>query len=128
MERQGFTVITVLIIIFAILHSGETKRCYSCNSVNSETCASNPSEFETTECNLFCVKCDYEMLTGATGVQRNCGVLTVTSLELATKFDCNSCDTNLCNNANALPTSLGVVALGCLALFWTIRFALTDSY
>lgn len=68
------------------------------------------------------------MLTGATGVQRDCGVLTVTSLELATKFDCNSCDTNLCNNANALPTSLGVVALGCLALFWTIRFALTDSY
>lgn len=42
------------------------------------------------------------------------------------KFECTTCETDLCNNANALST--GMVTLGCLALFWTIRFVLTDTY
>ncbi|CAL1689019.1 unnamed protein product [Lasius platythorax] len=129
MERQGFTAITILVIIFAIVHSGETRKCYDCNSRDSNTCASTPLNSETIECNTSnynCVKCHYETLDGTMTVRRFCGLIFDPFASVVTKIDCSTCTTDLCNNANAMSTNM--VAVGCLALFWAIRFVLTDSY
>ncbi|XP_072756983.1 uncharacterized protein [Anoplolepis gracilipes] len=129
MVKQSFTAITIIIIIFVILsgivYIAESKRCYNCNSRESDTCASSPLPSETIECmrGYNCVKCDYEILNGAVITSRFCGILFV-PFETATKSACNTCDTDFCNNANAVSTSM--VALGCLVLFWAIRFVLTN--
>ncbi|XP_050450637.1 uncharacterized protein LOC126851079 [Cataglyphis hispanica] len=126
MKRQGFIVIIVLMIIFAILHSGETTNCYVCDSLLSETCESNPKASNVMDCGVkgICLKCNYE-IGKHNPILRSCFKFGQTtslyddSNGVPDKFECTTCVTDFCNNANALST--GIVTLGCLALFWTIR-------
>lgn len=50
------------------------------------------------------------MYNGTVEVERFCDILYV-PFELATRTECNTCDTDLCNNANVM--SINIVALGC---------------
>ncbi|KAL6437708.1 hypothetical protein ACFW04_004232 [Cataglyphis niger] len=133
MKRQDFIVITVLMIMFAILHSGETTKCYVCDSHLKETCESHPEPSDVMDCGFkgVCLKCNYE-IGKQSSIQRTCfkfeqvGSVFDASNGMPDGFECTTCDMDLCNNANALST--GMVTLGCLALFWTIRFVLADTY
>ncbi|XP_011253906.1 uncharacterized protein LOC105249847 [Camponotus floridanus] len=123
MEIRSF-LITILVVAFALLHYGEAKRCYQCDSNISKTCASEPSSREEVECPTnACGVCTYK-LNGDKGVVRGCG-----RLELSQSIsvdNCFICSEDLCNNANMVTISM--TALGCLVSFWVIQFVLTNSY
>ncbi|GAB1863487.1 Protein quiver [Camponotus japonicus] len=128
------SLITILVVAFALLHYGEARKCYSCDSINSKTCASEPSSTEITECLNTCGICNFKLSNGAESLIRFC----VTNYSLLfsnyssnyspriDSFNCAMCYEDFCNNANMVTVSMK--ALGCLVSFWVIRFVLTNSY
>ncbi|KAM0735473.1 hypothetical protein ACS0PU_010621 [Formica fusca] len=118
-------VITIVIVLFAILHFGEAIQCYQCDSRKNDTCIKNPLSVArnvTCPSGVNCGKCDYGY-NGTTFVIRDCGFKFASPVE---SIDCTMCKGDLCNNANM--ATISMTALGCLVSFWAIRSVLTNSY
>ncbi|EFN61555.1 hypothetical protein EAG_03042 [Camponotus floridanus] len=127
MEFRSF-LITIFVVAFALLHYGEAKQCYLCDSRISKTCASKPSLREVAECPTItnCAICNYKLSNGTEIVIRTCNFNVVPEIITIDTVNCIMCDKDLCNNANMATVSM--TALGCLVSFWAIRFVLTNSY
>ncbi|XP_070168690.1 uncharacterized protein [Polyergus mexicanus] len=118
-------VITIVIVLFAILHFGKATQCYQCDSRTNDTCIKNPSVAANVTCKSgtnWCGKCNYG-LNSTTFVIRDCGFANPSPVESG---DCIMCKGDLCNNANM--ATISMTALGCFVSFWTIRSVLINSY
>ncbi|KAL6268754.1 hypothetical protein P5V15_001879 [Pogonomyrmex californicus] len=122
-----FFVIAIL-VLFSILHSGETLKCYNCHTRGSQTCKDKLTLLpnETVDCSESCaiLKSDKTLPDGTSDIRRTC--LTPDKCDEAMKQDTNlkcwTCDTDLCNTSASNAVSIiTIIGSGLIALLLSMR-------
>ncbi|XP_011643788.1 uncharacterized protein LOC105431353 [Pogonomyrmex barbatus] len=127
MEGQHRFFVIAILVLFSILHSGETLKCYNCYTKGSQTCEDKltllPSE--TVDCSeSHCAILKYNETDGTLIIRRTCLAATCDEAMRQDKNlkECWTCDTDLCNaSASNVVSIITIIGSGLIALLLSMR-------